>query len=580
MTLRKLLAGQYHYRLPRFQRHYAWTDKVVTKLFEDLQYARGEESPDGGPRTTFLGAIIVIQSSRNSAADRLLGRRQYDIIDGQQRLITLTIMLCIIRDLLPPRKRKTIERAIAGASPAEIPYRLTLRAVDEDLFVKLAKAENATAGNPKVNTTSDTARNMLVNRNLLRDWLTELNDNDEDDLLDLAQYLLNHCQIALIEADHHDDANQIYEALNHAGMPLQLCSHIKTLAFRGTSDGDKTIDALATEWDTWERKLTVRRFNRLFGILRAIHSPGQKPIALENEKIIQSAGGCQPYLENIVRPAVSGYVRIIDAANGKSTEHPDVCKYLTYLNWLRDTDWVGPVIKWYQLGPKDEAKTIEFLRRLDRLAFGLLIKSVSVKERARRFKLVLDEITSNGVKEKNSALELSRSEQERILFRLSNDFQHKGGRACKLALVRVSDVLGNTLTREIPADLTIEHPLPRHVNDNPDWTQHFESLDVMQRSFKRFANMVPLPKRINERVKNSDFKKKVEGIFFHNRNRKFQPTAFAITNYLAECGDWNAETIDKRDDELFVIIKDMWNLNGKAGRELDKGAKAASRKKK
>lgn len=571
LSLRKLLAGQYHFRLPRFQRHYAWTDQVVTKLFDDLKNARAEEAPDGGPRTTFLGAIIVIQSATPGPRDRLLGRREFDIIDGQQRLITLTLMLCIVRDLLTGRQQTAIDRAIAGSAPADIPWRLTLRRVDEELFERVAKTRGATREDPDVDTTSDTARNMMTNRRLLRDGINRLNDNEEDDLYDFGLYLLDHCQIAMIEADHHDDANQIYEALNHSGLALQLSSHIKTLAFRGTPEGDPTIDALAEEWDDWERKLTILRFNRLFSILRAIHSPGSKPIALENEKIIQKVGGCKPYLEEIVRPAVTGYMRIVDAANGKGEDHPEVRKYLTYLNWLRDSDWVGPVIKWFQLGPNDDAATIDFLRRIDRLAFCLLINSVSVNERARRFKRVLDEISSNGVRDSGSALDLNKKEQARVLFRLSNDFQHKGGRACKLVLVRVSDVIGKTLTREIPADLTIEHVLPRHVNDNKTWTTHYESLAEMQRCFKRFANMVPLPKHINERIKNFDFVRKIDGIFYFNPEKKYQPTSYALTNLISECNDWDAATIDARDDELFVIIKELWSLQGKGGRELDKG---------
>lgn len=570
ITLRRLLAGQYHYRLPRFQRHYAWTEKVVTRLFEDLQMARAEKSQSGGPRSTFLGAIIVIQSNTQGAADRLLGRRQFDIIDGQQRLITLTIMLCVIRDRLSGNQRRAIQRAIAGSNPAEIPYRLTLRKVDEELFTQIAKEDSATKTNPKVDMNSDTSRNMITNRDLLRDFLTNIDESDDDDLYMFANYLLDSCQIALIEADHHDDANQIYEALNHSGLPLQLSNHIKTLAFRGTNETDETYNALATQWDEWERKLTIRRFNRLFSILRSLHTNSSKPIAMENQKIIADAGGCKPYLQNIVAPAVSGYLRILDAAAGKGDENQEIRKYLTYLNWLRDTDWIGPVIKWFQVVPANEEQTIEFLRRLDRLAFALLILSTSVADRAARFKLVLDGIDKDGIDTPNAGLDLTKAEQSAVLYRLSNDFQRKGGRACKLALVRVSDVLGGTLTRDIPPDLTVEHTLPRTVNNKEVWTKNFSSNAEMNLCFKRFANMVLLPKRINERLKNQSFEVKVQRIFYSRADGQKRLTQYALTNHLAECENWDAATINSREEELFEIITEMWDLKGKFGRATDK----------
>lgn len=569
VTLRRLLAGQYHYRLPRFQRHYAWTEKVVTKLFHDLQAARGEQSPSGGPRTTFLGAIIVIESSTPGATDRLLGRKQFDILDGQQRLITLTMMLAIIRDHVPAAAARSIQRTIAGNNPSEVPYRLTLRKVDEELFTRLAKDRGATKTNPKVNMQSDSARNMITNRDLLRDLLVEM-DEDGQQLQEFAKYLLDHCQIALIEADHHDDGNQIYESLNHGGVPLHITSHIKTFAFKDTPEGDPTFDALAAKWDSWERSLTIRRFNRLFSILRAIHTKGRQPVAMVHADIIKKVGGCKPYLDTIVEPAVNGFLRVLNAADGKGDDNAEVRKYLTYLNWLRDTDWVGPVIRWFQIGPDDDEQTIEFLRRLDRLAFGLLFLGTSVAERATRFKQVLDQITPEGIPASSTVLDLSRSEQSTILYRLSNNFHKKGGRSCKLALVRVSDVLGGEITRQIPPDLTIEHTLPQTVNDNPEWTKHFSSIAEMQLCAKRFANMVLLPKHINERIENEPFDIKVDRIFRRGKAKTVRKTPYALTNFLLECEAWNAEVIDKREDELFAIIKDIWDLKGKSGRELDK----------
>jgi len=349
---------------------------------------------------------------------------------------------------------------------------------------------------------------------------------------------------------------------------LHRSSQIKTLAFRCTDEEDPAIDALAEEWDGWERQLGIELFDRLFSIIRSVHGSGSQPIVLENHRIIARVGGCEAYLNTVVRPAVAGYQRFSDAISGVGDEPPGIRKYLAYLNWMKDTDWVGPVIKWFQFGPQDDTATIEFLRRLDRLAFGLLIKGTNTRERAQRFKAVLDEIGPGGLSPDRSTIELTKKEQGRILFRVSRDFQRTGGRACKLVLVRVSDKLGNTLTKRIPSDLSIEHIIPRTLRDDSPWHDVYDSKKTLDRCFKRFANMALLPVRVNQLVKNMDFDNKKQGIFNPEGTGEIL-TPWAVTNFMATCETWSASIIDQREDELMELIKVMWDLQGRSGRELD-----------
>ncbi|MPN05739.1 hypothetical protein SDC9_152992 [bioreactor metagenome] len=76
------------YQIPRYQRPYRWIDDQVEKLWDDLYEAFQE-----GTENYFLGSIILAADNIKSA--------YYDVVDGQQRLTTLTILLCVIRDLFP-----------------------------------------------------------------------------------------------------------------------------------------------------------------------------------------------------------------------------------------------------------------------------------------------------------------------------------------------------------------------------------------------------------------------------------------------------------------------------------------------
>lgn len=84
---------QFYYRIPRFQRTYAWNEDEVFKLLADVynyysasQTAFREKMTAGQASRKFIGALILVKAESFS-----IGRDVYDVIDGQQRLTTLQI---------------------------------------------------------------------------------------------------------------------------------------------------------------------------------------------------------------------------------------------------------------------------------------------------------------------------------------------------------------------------------------------------------------------------------------------------------------------------------------------------------
>ena len=86
------------YRIPLFQRHYVWDEKNQWEfLWDDLKEksTRQSSAPTQRQRTTHFTGAIVIQQQRTPAGNV----PKYEIIDGQQRLTTFQIILCVIRDI-------------------------------------------------------------------------------------------------------------------------------------------------------------------------------------------------------------------------------------------------------------------------------------------------------------------------------------------------------------------------------------------------------------------------------------------------------------------------------------------------
>ena len=92
--------GEKQNLIPLFQRPYTWTENNWQTLWDDLmvQYEVGETG------THFMGAIVSV-----SAHTTPVGVNKFLIIDGQQRLTTVSILLCALRDVLDPNSASRIQ---------------------------------------------------------------------------------------------------------------------------------------------------------------------------------------------------------------------------------------------------------------------------------------------------------------------------------------------------------------------------------------------------------------------------------------------------------------------------------------
>jgi len=80
-----------YYQIPDYQRSYSWGDEEVEQLWDDIYSAM-----ESGDESYFLGAMILIKTKDG----------YFEVVDGQQRLTTLTILFCVIRDLYGDKLKK------------------------------------------------------------------------------------------------------------------------------------------------------------------------------------------------------------------------------------------------------------------------------------------------------------------------------------------------------------------------------------------------------------------------------------------------------------------------------------------
>ena len=94
VSILDLFQGEPRFIVPRFQRNYSWDKEKVEALWIDLIENFSHVNKFAGVEQEFeyfLGSIVLVKGTKSS---------EFYVIDGQQRLATLTMLFCVVRDII------------------------------------------------------------------------------------------------------------------------------------------------------------------------------------------------------------------------------------------------------------------------------------------------------------------------------------------------------------------------------------------------------------------------------------------------------------------------------------------------
>lgn len=226
----ELLAGPKQFIVPIFQRDYSWGTRQCAQLFDDVLRAGSDEDA----RAHFIGSVVYIAAEENTA---LITR--WLLIDGQQRLTTLTLLLIALRNLLSERM------STGNALSDELP------SVDEldDYYLRNVHARDERRYKLHLRRTDQHALASLVDR-------SEWEGSAEDHIAANFQYFTER----LVEVDldvvyrgisklvavdvsltrGHDDPQMIFESLNSTGLDLTQADLIRNFVLMRQDENVQT----------------------------------------------------------------------------------------------------------------------------------------------------------------------------------------------------------------------------------------------------------------------------------------------------------------------------------------------------
>jgi len=244
--IESLLDSSYFY-IPRFQRPYSWEDENILDLWNDLISSQSAEY--------FIGSMVVYKKDK----------QQFGVVDGQQRLTTLTILLCAIRDkFLEIGKRDLAEGIHQLVERKDRTNRSQYVVKTETSFPYFQEFIQKFDEKPELESNVRTEERNLKNahdkfRSLINDSVNAINRDpaktDEAKQAEILARLISfrdavfNLKVIFVVLEAEDDAYIIFETLNTRGKDLALSDLVKNhFAKHLRAKGD--VDHAKIKWNT------------------------------------------------------------------------------------------------------------------------------------------------------------------------------------------------------------------------------------------------------------------------------------------------------------------------------------------
>jgi len=553
LPIRKIFSPDYAFRIPNYQRPYSWTADQVHELFNDLTASLGQypnPTPVDEMHPYFMGSIVLIKDP---------ARPEADIVDGQQRLTTVTILLAVLRDVAEELTANAIQNLIfQQGSPVTGDvdrFRLILRQRDADFFREKIQVPNGTQTlriNPAKLT--DSQRNIRDNALEVQERISGLSTDERNRL---AAFVIQKCYLVVVSAADRNAAYRIFAVMNDRGLDLSATDILKAEII-----GEVQIDPLQEQrltktWEDLEDELGRKDFEDLFAHMRMIfvkQKAKQTLIEEFRENVLPKTKG-KMFIEETLVPYAAAFKEILDGKVAVPARGDSINRYLRSLSRLDNADWVPPAIEFISKRRGDDASIANFLRALERLAYSLLLRREYPTERISRYGRVLRamadgvDLFANG-----SPLDVTPTERSEALQQLEGPL-YLTARIRLPVLLRLDELIaagGATYDLRV---VSVEHVLPQTPAEGSEWLRNYPDVQIRDEWVHRIGNLALLPFHKNSQASNFDFAKK-KNIYFSRGG----VVAFPLTVEIVHEADWTIDVIKRRQTQLVGRLLNEWKL--------------------
>jgi uncharacterized protein with ParB-like and HNH nuclease domain len=230
LTINQLFSiGNEQFFIPAYQRRYAWELKQCKELFNDIKYLNNEDSH-------LLGNAVFLTGAHSISINQL------EVIDGQQRITTITLLLTAIakrwRKENENEEAKKIDNLLESSGVDRVKKnKVMLGELDNPDYEKIIRG---------IEVETNQNQNFKKNLAFFNDCIHGLSPEEFNSF---CFKLMNKVSIIRLDVFQAKDAYKLFETINNRGLGLSATDIIKNFLLGHASTLDnETLNAVKSNW--------------------------------------------------------------------------------------------------------------------------------------------------------------------------------------------------------------------------------------------------------------------------------------------------------------------------------------------
>lgn len=548
------------FSIPVYQRDYNWQEKQCQRLFKDiLQTGKNEKVS-----SYFLGSIVYIHDGIYG-----VGEKEFHVIDGQQRMTTLTLLFLAIyfklKGTILAKDADKIYNQYVVNPYSEKEIKLKLLPPEENLYILNKISHN------KFNELE-----AFQDRNMLKNYLffeKELENLSFDDMKHLSNGIEKLIYIDIALEKGKDDPQKIFESLNSTGLDLSQGDLIRNYILMDLERGEQNriykeiwipIENNCKVSDGSEITSYVSDFIRDYLTLKT-EKISSKPKVFETFKAYYEKENDEK-LEDMKKYS-EAYSYIIKPSLEKDK---DIQRELDYLKSLDKTvinTFLIGILKDYKDNILEKDELVNMLILLQSYLWRRYITEKPTNALNKIFQGMYGKISRSGNYYENlvdilMAEDFPTDEELESALKLKNVYKDK--EKLNYVFKKLENYNHNELIDFDNEKITIEHIFPQ--KPNKAWKENYSDNELEQMiSFKDTISNLTLTGS-NSNLSNKAFHEKRDDEVHGYRNSKLY-----MNKYLGRLEEWNLLSMEARFESLYDDIIKIWKRpEDKATNDMEK----------
>ena len=517
--------------IPPFQRNYEWNFEQCEELFSDIVNSHKNN------QSHYLGNIVYYKGKNDGAS-----YSEYILVDGQQRVTTILLLLCALRDSLPE----------GDDNIRSINQRYLLNDIGDNRFrVRLKQTSYDTSSFTSIidkTPIENKDNNVVKNYNFFKKLISECNI-EPIELYKTVPKL----EVVDVNLQIEDDLNAVqtvFEKINSTGKRLTPADLIRNylLLANNSIEQERLYEDYWVKIEQLVKNDNISKFAKDYLIINIFEDvPEDKTYKMFKEHFVENNARHIDILGDMYK-----YAKYFSWLKFETCPNNKINKIIKYLNYVK-TDDVYPLYlyvfeKLYDNNPDELAKILQLLSD-----FMIRYRIVSPSGGGGALRSVVHQLLENlssGVIENtynNILFELSNSNTPSGRFPDDEEFKNSlmtslNTNYAKTVLLRIEE----TETKNTPVEfnkVTIEHIMPQTLSDW--WIENLGGTEIAESIFDKYlnciGNLTPISQGYNSKMSNKPW---------HDKVKEFKNVQFKITTELTENKDWKENNIVKRNLDL------------------------------